>query len=37
MKKNNSLAAPEDVAIEIADFLEKNESGFSQRRFGIKT
>jgi benzil reductase ((S)-benzoin forming) len=37
MKENNSLAAPEDVAIEIADFLEKNDSGYSQKRFGVKT
>jgi benzil reductase ((S)-benzoin forming) len=37
MKENNSLAAPEDVAIEIADFLEKNDAGYSQKRFGVKT
>ena len=37
MKENKILAAPEDVAIEIADFLGKNESGYCQRRFGINT
>jgi benzil reductase ((S)-benzoin forming) len=37
IKENNSLAAPEDVAIEIADFLEKNDAGYSQKRFGVKT
>ena len=37
MKESNSLAAPEDVAMEIADFLEKNEFGYIQRRFGSNT
>jgi benzil reductase ((S)-benzoin forming) len=37
MKENNTLVAPEDVAIEIADFLDNNEAGYSQKRFGVKT
>lgn len=37
MKAKNILVDPALVAKEIVDFLENNESGYSQRRFGVKS
>jgi benzil reductase ((S)-benzoin forming) len=37
LEGNNALADPKAVAKEIVDFLEQNESGYSQKRFGVKS